>query len=111
MIDFLISFLIFLSGLFILLSALGLKRFPDLYCRLHASSMASSGAKICSMGAACLYFWNSHFGVSIKFICSLIFILTTAPLAAHLIARAGYKRGIKPCDQTARDDYSKVTTF
>ncbi len=109
--DLFISFFIFLSGMLIFLAALGLKKFPDIYCRLHATSMASSGAKIFSMGAACLFFWNSHFEVSFKFLCSLLFILVTAPLSAHLIARACYKRGEKRCPETWHDDYSKVNTF
>ena len=111
MLDVFISFLIFLSGVFIFIASIGLKKFPDIYCRLHATSLASSGAKIFSMGAASLYFWNSHFELSVKFLCSLLFILGTAPLSSHLIARACYKRGEKRCPQTWHDDYSKVTTL
>jgi len=106
--DFIISFLIFLSGLFIFLAALGLKRFPDLYCRMHATCKASTIAKFCSFGAAAIYFWNTGGGFLLKLIGAMVFLLLTVPVSAHLIARAGYKRGAKPCPETWHDDYAKT---
>ncbi|MEZ4814588.1 MAG: monovalent cation/H(+) antiporter subunit G [Bdellovibrionota bacterium] len=108
--DLLVAFLLFLSGLFILLASLGLKRFPDLYCRLHASCKASTLAKIFSFSAAAIYFWNQSHGVEFKLACVIVFLFFTNPVGTHLIARAGYKRGAKPAKITWYDDYSSENT-
>jgi multicomponent Na+:H+ antiporter subunit G len=104
--DLIVSFLLFLSGIFILLAALGLKRFPDLYCRMHATCKASTLAKIFSFTAAGIYFWDLGVGIEIKVICVVIFLFITNPVGSHLIARAGYRRGAKPTDITWYDDYA-----
>jgi multicomponent Na+:H+ antiporter subunit G len=103
---FFVNFFLFLSGMFILLASFGLKRFPDLYCRMHATCKASTVAKVFSFGAAAIYFWNVE-GVFIKLIGTVVFILLTAPVSAHLIARAGYKRGATPSDKTWHDEYAR----
>ncbi len=107
MTDFIVSFFLFLSGLFILLAAIGLKRFPDLFCRMHATCKASTLAKMFSFAGAGIYFWDTGNSITVKAICVLIFLFVTTPVSAHLIARAGYKRGAKPCKLTWHDDYSK----
>jgi monovalent cation/proton antiporter MnhG/PhaG subunit len=104
--DVIVAFLLLLSGIFILLSAVGLWRFPDLYCRMHATGMASTSAKICSFCAAAIYFWSSGASILIKLACVVIFILLTSPVGAHLIARAGYKRGATPSEKTWHNDYA-----
>lgn len=105
--DFLVSFLLFLSGIFILLASLGLKRFPDLYCRLHASCKASTLAKIFSFSAAAIYFWDQGHFIEMKLLFILIFLFLTNPVGSHLIARAGYNRGAPPSDLTWYNDYKK----
>ena len=108
MTDLIVSFLLFLSGIFILLAAIGLKRFPDLFCRMHATCKASTLAKIFSFSAAALYFWGLEEHIEFKLFCIVVFFFFTSPVSAHLIARAGYKRGAKPCDLTWHDDYADV---
>lgn len=101
--DLLVALFLFLSGLFIFLASLGLKRFPDLFCRMHATSLASSIAKVFSFGAAGIFLWNDQ-GVLIKLIGVVLFVLLTSPVSAHLIARAGYKRGALPSKKTWIDE-------
>lgn len=105
--DFFVSFLLFLSGLFILLAAIGMRRFPDLYCRLHASCKASTLAKIFSFSAAALYFSGQGYAIELKLLCVVIFFFLTSAVGTHLIARAGYNRGARPSDITWYDDYKK----
>ena len=105
MTDLLVSFLLFLSGVFILLAALGLKRFPDMYCRMHATCKASTLAKMLSFSAAGIYFWDTSPVTLFKSFCVIVFLFLTAPVGAHLIARAGYQRGATPSDKTWYNDY------
>lgn len=103
--DLIVSFLLFLSGIFILLAALGLKRFPDLYCRMHATCKASTLAKFFSFSAAGIYFWDQGQGIEFKLLCVVVFLFITNPVGSHLIARAGYNRGAKPSELTWLDEY------
>jgi len=105
--DFIVSFLLFLAGLFILLASIGMRRFPDLYCRLHASCKASTLAKVFSFSAAAIYFWGQGYAVELKLLCILVFLFLTNPVGSHLIARAGYRRGARPSDITWYDDLKK----
>lgn len=103
--DLIVSFLLFCSGIFLLLAALGMKRFPDLYCRMHASCKASTMAKLLSFSAAGIYFWGYGNDVEIKLVLVIVFLFITNPVGSHLIARAGYTRGAKPSPLTWYDDY------
>ncbi len=79
-----------LGAFFILVSAIGLIRFPDLYTRMHATTKATSfGLLLIIVGA------SLHFNVSVgwlKALLVIIFIYLTAPLAAHSIAKSAEKK-------------------
>lgn len=90
-----ISTLILAGAFFILVAAIGLVRFKDLYSRLHAGTKAPSfGIFLIVLGVS-IYF-NSPI-VYIKGLFIVIFIYLTAPLAAHAIVKS-YK-GKKEEDQ------------
>lgn len=78
--------LLFLFGaFFILVSAIGLFRFPDLYTRMHATTKATSfGLLLITVGTALYFNYNI---VWMKAILVIIFIYLTAPLASHSIAQ------------------------
>lgn len=79
------------GAVFMLLAALGLWRLPDLLLRMSATSKAATlGASLMLLGAA------AHFGtgaVAGRAIVIVAFLFLTAPVAAHAIGRAGYRRG------------------
>ena len=85
--EILLSVLLLIGGLFALVGALGLLRFPDFYMRLHAPTKATTlgvgGLLLASMGAA---WWRGDTGVPELMITLFLFI--TAPISAHLLARA-----------------------
>jgi multicomponent Na+:H+ antiporter subunit G len=74
-----------------LLAAVGLVRLPDLYTRMSATSKAATlGASLVLLGAAL------HFGTAAaagRALVIVAFLFLTAPIAAHAIGRAGYRRG------------------
>lgn len=80
------AILFFLGAFFILVSAIGLIRFSDLYTRMHATTKATSfGLLLIIVGA------SLHFNVPVvwlKALLVIIFIYLTAPLAAHSIAKS-----------------------
>ena len=84
---------------------LGLVRFPDVYSRLQAS------AKCITIGTCGillgLVLFKGLGATGVKAILCLLFIILTAPVSAHVLARASYRSGVKPWAGTVIDEYSK----
>ncbi|WP_409524340.1 monovalent cation/H(+) antiporter subunit G [Nitrincola sp. MINF-07-Sa-05] len=102
MIDILIMITMLGSAVFMLLAALGILRLPDLPTRMHASTKAGALGAILVMFAVSLHFADGV--VVAKSIAVVLFILITAPVAAHAIGRAGYFVGVPLWEGTVKDD-------
>lgn len=91
-----------LSGaVFMVVAALGLVRLPDLFCRMQAAAKTGTvGAGLLLLGTA-VYFEDMQ--VAIRAVAVVVFLLLTAPVAAHLLARAGYSLGV-PLYRTRTDE-------
>ena len=98
------ALLILLGSAFVLISALGLLRMPDLFMRMHAATKAGTLGVGLMLGALAVS--SGSFGVVVEALAVIVFLLLTAPVAAHLLGRAGYLSGAKPWDHTQFDDYS-----
>lgn len=100
--SFLVAALLLSGALFMLLAAVGLLRLPDLYLRMSATSKAATlGASLVLLGTA------AHFGtvaVAGRAVVIVAFLFLTAPLAAHAIGRAGYRRGSPLWAGTSADE-------
>ena len=98
----LVALLLVSGALFMLLAAVGLVRLPDLYTRMSATSKAATlGASLVLLGAAL------HFGTAAaagKAVVVVAFLFLTAPLAAHAIGRAGYRRRSPLWEGTIADE-------
>ena len=79
------GFLFLITGSYFLLStAVGMIRFPDLFTRLHAGSKCLM-AGVISVLMGCIVLEGSS-SASLKLIVILIFILITNPIVIHVIA-------------------------
>lgn len=86
MVKIIISILILAGAFFILVAAIGLVRFKDLYSRLHASTKAPSfGIFLIVLGVS--LFFNMPI-VYLKGFFIIVFVYLTAPLAAHSILKS-----------------------
>jgi len=101
--------LIVIGVLFDFLGCLGLIRFPDVYNRLQAS------AKCITLGTCGillgLVFFKGFTATGIKAILCLIFIILTAPVSAHSLARSAYRSGVKPAEAVIdeyENDFKKI---
>ncbi len=91
-IDIISAILILTGSIFILISSLGLVRMPDIYMRMSATTKAATlGVGNILFGTA-LYF--EEVGILTRAVITIIFLLLTAPVGAHLIGRAAYFDGI-----------------
>ncbi|MBV1708556.1 MAG: monovalent cation/H(+) antiporter subunit G [Erysipelothrix sp.] len=86
-----IAILFLLGGaFFFFVGTTGLIRMPDVFCRMHATTKCDTlGAGMILVG---LMIFNGLSMISLKLFLILIFIWLTNPTAAHIIAKAEYKK-------------------
>ncbi|MBB6454356.1 multicomponent Na+:H+ antiporter subunit G [Salirhabdus euzebyi] len=107
MIEIGISLLLIIGTFFIFSASLGIIRFPDVFTRLHAASKSSTlGVASILIGAFLFMYFDADI-VSGKLILGIIFMLLTAPVSAHMIARAAYMSGIELWEGSVKDDLAK----
>jgi multicomponent Na+:H+ antiporter subunit G len=96
------AILLTFGSAFMLLAAVGLVRLPDLLLRMSATAKAATlGAALMLLGA------GLHFGdgaVLARVLVIVVFLFLTAPVAAHMIGRAGYRRGCPIWEGTIVDE-------
>ena len=96
--------LIILGSLFVFLGSFGLYRFPDVYCRLQASTKSVTlGAMSLSVGVGLV---EINWFVKGFLIASLL--LLTVPISSSYLTRAAYKSGAPMWEGAVVDMYAKV---
>jgi multicomponent Na+:H+ antiporter subunit G len=83
-----------LGVFFGLVGNLGVLRFPDVYTRLHASAKCST-TTVLSVFIACLIL-EGYSALAGRILVITLFFLLTGPVAAHIIGRRAWKRGLRP---------------
>lgn len=89
-----ITAILFLIGgaFFFFVGTTGLIRMPDVFCRMHATTKCDTlGAGLILSGLMIL---NGFSMISLKLLLILIFIWLTNPTAAHIIAKAEYRKEV-----------------
>ena len=90
--EFLVASLILLGAAFALLGSIGLARLPDFFTRLHGPTKATTlGVGAMAMASA-VYFTATQPGLSLHEIAVMVFLFITAPVSAHLLAKAALHR-------------------
>ena len=103
--DVLAAVLLLGGAFFMLVASIGLLRLPDVYCRMHAATKATTfGMGGILLGASIIF---QSVTVTTQAFLAVFFLFLTAPVAAHLISRAAYKRGPDLCPETTHDEYGK----
>ena len=88
-----------IGALFFLISALGLLRLPDFYCRIHAPTKAGTlGIFLLGLGAV-LRSVASGSLLWLEELATLVFLFLTIPVSAQILARTALRRRAR---QTAR---------
>jgi multicomponent Na+:H+ antiporter subunit G len=101
MIEILAGIFLVLGAAFMLIAALGVWRMPDLLTRMHATTKAGAlGAGLMLVGVG-IYF--GELSVLVRVVAVIGFIMLTAPVAAHMIGRAGYFVGVPLWEHTVKD--------
>ena len=101
LLPYIVGIMCLFGSFFVLVAAIGVLRLNDLYMRMHAASKAGTlGSGVLLLAIAVFVqdpsvVWRALAGV--------LFFLLTAPISAHLLARAAYNVGYQPCDLTTQD--------
>jgi multicomponent Na+:H+ antiporter subunit G len=108
MTELLAAVLMIAGSLFCLVAAVGVFRLPDTLIRMHAATKAGTLGAGCILAAEALA--TGDFATTLKVIAVIFFLLLTAPVAAHLLGRAAYRRGIRLYDKTWIDELHETLT-
>lgn len=117
MIITIISVVLILTGLvFFLGAALGLMRFPDFYCRMHATGKGDTlSSLLVVLGFAVYQLRDVHdfshdwpvILVILKLLAVVVFILLTSPTSTSALADGGWEDGIEPIIEPGRANHLK----
>ncbi len=90
--ELLLSLLILAGAAFTFIGSLGLYRLRDFYTRLHGPTKATTLGVGCLLVASAIFFSIRGPGLSLHEILIGVFLFITAPISAHLLAKAALHR-------------------
>jgi monovalent cation/proton antiporter MnhG/PhaG subunit len=100
--ELLSSALLMIGAAFALLAGAGVVRMPDLFTRMQAATKASTLGIGSIVLAVAIHF--GEMGITTRALTVIIFVFLTAPVAAHMIARAAYFVGVPLWERTIIDE-------
>lgn len=84
--------LLAIGCVFVVSGGLGVLRMPDFYTRIHAAGLTdSAGATFILLG---LLLQAPDWGVGVRLVLIVLFMLLTGPTATHVLAQAGRKDNV-----------------
>lgn len=102
MTDIIVMVMCTIGSIFILIAACGIVRMPDFYLRLSVTVKASTFGIGFILGGVAIHF--NDFSVTTKMFAILFFLILTAPVAGHIIARTAYETGVELWEGSVSDD-------
>ncbi|MGB2426830.1 MAG: Na+/H+ antiporter subunit G [Alteromonas sp.] len=99
-VEVIISVLLIIGGMFVLVGSIGLSRLQDLYTRLHAPTKATTVGLGSILVASMIYMAFVRDYLSINELLISLFLVITAPVTAHILAKAAMHNKVKPLERT-----------
>ncbi|MBA4289941.1 MAG: Na+/H+ antiporter subunit G [Pseudomonas sp.] len=99
-IEALVALFLLLGSLFALVGAIGLYRLPDFFMRLHGPTKATTLGVGGMVLASMLYFSTQGNGLSLHELLITLFLFITAPVSAHMLAKAALQQKLRISEQT-----------
>lgn len=108
MMEWIVSILLISGSLFMLVAAIGVVKLSDVYMRMHAITKAASlGAILMLVAVSLLYV---QWIVWIEALMVVVFVILTAPIASHMIAKAAHKTNMPKGPNYVMDELEGVDT-
>lgn len=97
-IEALVAAFLLIGSVFTLIGAIGLYRLPDFYTRLHGPTKATTLGVGSMVIGSMVYFSALQGSLSLHEVLITVFLFITAPVSAHMLAKAAIQRRlpIKP---------------
>lgn len=109
-IEVVLSFFVLLGGLFMLIGSIGLARMPDFYMRLHAPTKATTLGIGSLLIGSMIFFSLKNSMFSIHEILITLFLFITAPVSAHMMAKAALHLETATLERTQGATAQKAAT-
>ncbi|MCF6211360.1 MAG: Na+/H+ antiporter subunit G [Gammaproteobacteria bacterium] len=109
MFEWVLSTLIIIGAFFTLVGSIGLYKLPDFFMRLHGPTKATTLGVGALLIASALYFSFKIDDISLHEVLITVFLFITAPVSAHLMAKAAIHIKLKQVDRTQNKMNSTTT--
>lgn len=100
MLEWILAGLILIGAVFTLIGSIGLFKLPDFFMRLHGPTKATTLGVGSILLASALYFSFKSDAASLHEILITLFLFITAPVSAHLMAKAAMHIKLKQIERT-----------
>lgn len=104
-IELVISIFLILGGIFVLVGSIGLLRLQDVYVRLHAPTKATTLGLGSVLIASMLYMYFAQGGFYINELLITLFLVITAPVTSHILAKAAMHHKVKLMARTRNQGF------
>jgi multicomponent K+:H+ antiporter subunit G len=93
-VEAIVSVLLLVGSLFTLIGAIGLARLPDFFMRLHGPTKSTTLGVGGVVLASVVYFSTHNNFASLHELLIPAFLFLTAPISAHMLAKAGIQQRV-----------------
>ncbi len=102
--EIIVAFFLLFGIFFIITGTVGLLRLPDFYNRIHAPTKATTLGVSSTILGAVIHFYGFPPADGFKELLAILFIFLTAPVGAHMLAKAAYHSKIDLWKDTIVDE-------
>lgn len=101
LIEAMVALFLLLGSAFALVGAIGLYRLPDFFMRLHGPTKSTTLGVGGMVIASLIYFSSQGQGMSLHELLITLFLFITAPVSAHMLAKAALQQKLRLSDKTS----------
>ena len=107
LIEWAVSIFVIIGRVFALVGSIGLTRLPDFYTRLHGPTKATTlGVGGAILGSLIYFSWQEH-ALQLHEVLITLFLFITAPVSAHMLAKAAMHRDLKRMKETRGEPWKQ----
>ena len=100
-IELTVSVFLVVGAIFVFIGSFGLAKLPDFYTRLHAPTKATTLGMSCLLIASMVIVTHRQGYLSLHELLITLFLLITAPVTAHMLAKTAMHHKVSILDKTS----------
>lgn len=106
-IELVVSVFLVMGAIFVFIGSLGLAKLPDFYTRLHGPTKATTLGMSCLLIASVVLVTYQQGHLSLHELLISLFLIITAPVTAHMLAKTAFHHKLEIHDKTSGKDLSE----